>query len=108
MKNDNKLKKLTIPLLAIPVLAASVLVGCNKNSTHDSTEMSSPDPSMANTNGMMGETNNMSGVHSMSNMNMAASNRCRAWKCGDSYHVEWDMSGTHSMSNMGMPAGANQ
>jgi len=75
--------KSTIPVLAIPVLAALVLVACNQKSPINSTETPSPNSSMGNANGMMGGTTNMPATHSMSNM---------------------DMSATPGMSNMGMPA----
>lgn len=79
--------KSTIPLFAIAVVAAWVLAGCNKDNSSNSTGMSSPNPSMGNTNGMMGGMTNMPATHNMSDMSMAASN---------------------GMSKMSMPAGTNQ
>jgi hypothetical protein len=75
-KNGNKLMKTIIPLLAISVLAALALVGCNQGSTSNATETSSPNSSMADTNGMMGGTTNMMASNGMPNMNanMMASN----------------------------------
>jgi hypothetical protein len=63
--------KSNIPQLAIPVLAALVLVGCNQNSPSSSTEMPSHNSSMSNTNGTM-ETTSMPATNGMSHMNMAA------------------------------------
>ena len=79
--------KLTIPVLAIPVLAALVLVACNQKSPINSTETPSPNSSMGNANGMMGGLTNMAAAHSMSNMDMPA---------------------TRSMSDMDMPARPTQ
>jgi outer membrane PBP1 activator LpoA protein len=57
--NKLNLMKSIIPRLAIPVLAALALVGCNKNSPSNSTETPSPNSSMNHANGMMGGTTNM-------------------------------------------------
>lgn len=84
-KNENKLMKSNIPQLAIPVLAALVLVGCNQNNPSSSTEMQSPNSSMSHTNGTM-ETTSMSATKGMSHM----------------------MPETNGMSHMNMPANTNQ
>ena len=57
--------KSIIPRLAIPVLAALALVGCNQNSPSKSTETPSPNSSMNHDNGMMGGTSNMPATNSM-------------------------------------------
>jgi hypothetical protein len=67
--------KSIIPRLAIPVLAALALVGCNQNSPSNSTEAPSPNSSMNHVNGMMGGTTNMPATNSMPNMNMPASTK---------------------------------
>ena len=67
--------KSIIPRLAIPVLAALALVGCNQNSPSKSTETPSPHSSMNHANGMMGGTSNMPATNSMPNMNMPASTK---------------------------------
>ena len=71
--NKLKLMKSIIPRLAIPVLAALALVGCNQNSPSNSTATSSANSSMNHANGMMGGTNNMPATNSMPNMNMPPS-----------------------------------
>lgn len=67
--------KSIIPRLAIPVLAALALVGCNQNSPSNSTETPSPNSSMNHANGMVGGTTNMPATNSMQNMNMPASTK---------------------------------
>jgi hypothetical protein len=57
--NKLNLMKSIIPRLAIPVLAALALVGCNQNSSSNSTETPSPNSSMNHANGMMGGTTNL-------------------------------------------------
>jgi hypothetical protein len=58
-KNGKILMKSIIPRLAIPVLAALALVGCNQNSPGNSTETASHNSKMNRDNGMMAETTNM-------------------------------------------------
>ena len=71
--NKLKLMKSIIPRLAIPVLAALALVGCNQNS--NSTDTPSRNSSMNHANGMMGGTTNMPATNSMPNMNMPPSTK---------------------------------
>ena len=71
--NKLKLMKSIIPRLAIPVLAALALVGCNQNSPSNSTDTPSRNSSMNHANGMMGGTTNRPATNSMPNMNMPPS-----------------------------------
>jgi len=77
-QNENKPVKSTVPMLAIPVLVALVLVACNKNSPSNSTQTPSPNSSMGNANCMMVRMTNMAATHSMSNMDMSAT-RTQSW-----------------------------
>jgi hypothetical protein len=61
--------KSIIPLLAIPVLAAFALVGCNQNTPSNSTGSQSTNSSMSDTNGMIGGTTNMPATNSLPDMN---------------------------------------
>jgi hypothetical protein len=65
----NKIMKSTIPLLAIPVLAAFALVGCNQNTPSNSTDTQSINSSMSDTNGISGGITNMPATNSLPNMN---------------------------------------
>jgi len=65
-KNEKKLMKPIASLLAITVLAALALVGCNPS---NSTETSSPNSSMSHDNGMMHGTTNMMATNNMPQMN---------------------------------------
>jgi hypothetical protein len=69
INNKNNLMKSIIPLLAIPVLAALALVGCNQNSPSNSTGTQSTNSSMSNANGITGETTNMPATNSLPDMN---------------------------------------
>jgi len=103
-KNENKLMKSIITLLAIPVLAALALVGCHQGSPGNSTGMPSSNSSMADTNGMMGGTTHMPASNSMPNMNanMMATNSMPG--------MNTNMMASNSMPNMStnMPAATNQ
>jgi hypothetical protein len=90
--------KSTIPVLAIPVLSALVLVACNQKSPINSTETPSPNSSMGNANGMMGGMTNMAATHSMSNMGMPATRGM----------TNTNMPATRGTSNMDMPARPTQ
>jgi len=61
--------KSTIPLLAIPVLAAFALVGCNQNTPSNSADTQSTNSSMSDTNGISAEITNMPATNSLPNMN---------------------------------------
>jgi hypothetical protein len=67
--------KTIIPLLAIPVLAAFALVGCNQNTPSNSTDTQSTNSSISGTNGMSGGITNMPATNSLHDMetNMPAS-----------------------------------
>ena len=67
--------KSIIPLSAITALAALALVSCDQSGPSNSTETSSSNSRMSETNGMMGGTTNMSGTNSMPNMNMPANTK---------------------------------
>ena len=96
--------KSTIPVLAIPVLAALVLVACNQKSPINSTETPSPNSRMGNANGMMGGMTNMAAQHrhvatpGMSNMGMPATRGM----------TNTNMPATRGTSNMDMPARPTQ
>jgi uncharacterized protein YcfL len=60
--------KLMIPLLAIPVLSAFLLVGCNQNTPSTSTDAQATNASMADTNSVTIATN-MPGTNSLPAMN---------------------------------------
>ena len=103
-KNENKLMKSTIPLLAIPVLAALALVGCNQCSPSNSTGTPPFNSRMGDTNGMMGGTTNMPASNGMPNMNtnMMATNSMP--------NMNTNMMTSNGMPSMNtnMPAGTNQ
>jgi hypothetical protein len=61
--------KSTITLLAITVLAAFALVGCNQNTPSNPTDAQSTNSSMTDTNGMTGGTTNMPATNSMPDVN---------------------------------------
>jgi hypothetical protein len=61
--------KSIIPLLAIPVLAAFALVGCNQNDPNNLTGTQSTNSSMSDTNGMSGGITNMPGTNNLPDMN---------------------------------------
>jgi hypothetical protein len=67
--------KSIIPLLAITVLAALALVGCNQNSPSNSTDMQSTNSSVSDTNSIIGGTTNMPATNNLPdvNTNMPAS-----------------------------------
>ena len=65
----NELMKSVIPLLAIPVLAVFVLVGCNQNTPDNSTGSQSTNSGMSDTNGMTGGNTNMPATNSLPDMN---------------------------------------
>jgi len=90
--------KSTIPVLAIPVLSALVLVACNQKSQINSTETPSSNSRMGNANGMMDGTTNMPATHSMSNMGMPATHGM----------TNTNMPTTRGTSNMNMPARPTQ
>jgi uncharacterized protein YcfL len=66
--------KSTITLLAITVLAAFALVGCNQNTPDNSTDAQSTNSSMSDTSGTTGGVTNMPATNSMpdTNTNMPA------------------------------------
>jgi hypothetical protein len=97
--------KSNILLLAIPILAALVLMGCNQNSPSNSTETASPNPSMSNA-GMMTGTTNMPATNGMSNPNMPATSSMPNMMPATNSMPNM-MPTTNSMSNM-MPASTNQ
>jgi hypothetical protein len=68
-QKPNKLMKSIIPLLAITVLAALALVGCNQNSPSNSTDMQSTNSGTSDTNGMISGTTNMPATNSLPAMN---------------------------------------
>jgi len=61
--------KSIIPLLALPVLAAFALMGCNQNSPSNSTDTQSTNSSMSDTNGISGGITNTPATNSLPNMN---------------------------------------
>jgi predicted small secreted protein len=61
--------KSIILLSAVTVLAAFALVGCNQNSSSNSTDVQSTNSSMIDTNGLSGGTTNMPATNSLPNMN---------------------------------------
>jgi hypothetical protein len=65
----NKLMKPTITLLAITVLAAFALVGCNQNTPSNSTDAQSTNSSMSDANGTTGGVTNMPVTNSMPDVN---------------------------------------
>jgi uncharacterized protein YcfL len=62
--NFNELMKSIIPLLAILVLAAFALVGCNQNAPSNSTDTQSTNSSMSDT----GSITNMPATNSLPDM----------------------------------------
>jgi hypothetical protein len=58
-----------IPVLAITVLAASALVGCNQNSMNSSTDAQSTNSSAGGTNALAGGTTNMPAANSVPDLN---------------------------------------
>jgi hypothetical protein len=64
----NKLMKPTITLLAITVLAAFALVGCNQNTPGNSTDAQSTNSSMTDTNATTGGITNMPATNSLHEM----------------------------------------
>jgi hypothetical protein len=61
--------KSIIPLLAITLLAALALVGCNQNAPSNSTDMQSTNSSASDTNAMTGGNTNMPATNSLPDMN---------------------------------------
>ena len=61
--------KSIIPLLAIPVLAAFALVGCNQNSPSNSSDTQSTNSSMSGVNSIPGGFTNTPATNSLSNIN---------------------------------------
>ena len=61
--------KSTITLLAITVLAAFALVGCNQNTPGNSTDVQSTNSSASDTNDMTTVTTNMPATNSLPDMN---------------------------------------
>jgi outer membrane PBP1 activator LpoA protein len=61
--------KSIIPLLAISVLAALALAGCNKNAPSNSADMQSTNSGTSDTNGMTGGNTNMPATNSLPGMN---------------------------------------
>ena len=61
--------KSIIPLLAIPILAAFALVGCNQNSPSNSTDTQSTNSRMSDVSGTISGTTNMPGTNSLPDMN---------------------------------------
>jgi hypothetical protein len=68
--NLNKLMKSIIPLLAIPVLAAFALVGCNQNTPGNSTGTQSTNSSTSDAGSIPGGFTNTPATNSLSNTNM--------------------------------------
>lgn len=92
--------KSNIPQLAIPVLAALVLVGCNQKRPSSSTEMPSPTSSMSSTNGTM-ETASMPAPNGMSHMMPETNGMSRMMPATNGM--------SHMMSShMNVPANPNQ
>jgi hypothetical protein len=67
--NFNELMKSIIPLLAIPVLAAFALVGCNQNTPGNSTGSQSTNSSMSGVNSIPEGFTNTPGTNSLPDMN---------------------------------------
>jgi hypothetical protein len=67
--NLNELMKSIIPLLAIPVLAAFALVGCNQNTPGNSTGTQSTNSSPSDAGSIPGGFTNTPATNSLSNMN---------------------------------------
>ena len=61
--------KSIIQLLAIPVMAALALVGCNQNSPSNSTDAQSTNSSMSVANGTIGGITNVPATNSLPNIN---------------------------------------
>ena len=61
--------KSIIPLLAIPVLAAFVLVGCDQNTPSNSTGVSPTNSSMSDANSVSGGLTNMPATNGLPDMN---------------------------------------
>ena len=64
--------KSIIPLLVIPVLAASVLVGCNRNSSNNPGDVQAPNSSMNDTN-LSDMNTNMPATNSWHDLNTNSS-----------------------------------
>jgi hypothetical protein len=67
--NFNELIKSIIPLLAIPILAAFALVGCNQNTPGDSTGSQATNSSMSGVNSIPGGFTNTPATNSLPDMN---------------------------------------
>jgi hypothetical protein len=65
----NKLMKSIIPLLAIPVLAAFVLVGCDQNTPSNATGVQPTNSTMSDANSISGGFTNMPATNSLPNIN---------------------------------------
>ena len=61
--------KQTITLLAITVLAAFALVGCNQNTSSNSPDAQSTNTSMSDASGAVGGVTNMPATNSMPDVN---------------------------------------
>jgi predicted small secreted protein len=61
--------KSIIPLLAIPVLAAFVLVGCNQSTPSNSTDTQSTNSSLSDANSIPGGITNMPATNGLPGMN---------------------------------------
>ena len=61
--------KSIIPLLAITILAALAVVGCNQNSPSNSTDTQSTNSPMSDVSGTISGTTNMPGTNSLPDMN---------------------------------------
>jgi hypothetical protein len=61
--------KSIIPFLAIPVLAAFALVGCNQNTPSNSTGNQSTNSNMSDANSVPGGFTNMPATNGLPNMN---------------------------------------
>ena len=85
--------KSTIPVLAIPVLAALVLVACNQKSPINSTETPSPNSRMGNANGMMDGTTNMRPPTAYRIWTGRQPLACRIWASGNSWHDKYEYAG---------------
>jgi hypothetical protein len=69
MNKKNKLMKSTITLLAIIVLAAFALIGCNQNTPSNSTDTQSANSSMSHASDTTGGVTNMPVTNSMLDVN---------------------------------------
>jgi hypothetical protein len=67
--NFNELMKSIIPLLAIPVLSAFTLVGCNQNTPSNSTGTQSTNSSMSDGGSIPSGFTNTPATNSLPNMN---------------------------------------